>query len=490
MPLQDTDNFIVGRDTDSYKISYEDLKDDLNFVPAPQGKVATPTVLEPYDGAGLTRYPLSDVITDVTSNASDSIITVASTDELDDLVGEVFMTDGAGEGPYQQTNYELTTTTVSNVDSSNPSNVVLTFPGDTSTNPDLQYFRTGDVIAGAQVEPGDKYEIRWGGSSVSSWYGATPRNNFVEFGQRPSSGSNSVRSMYYDVGKAITNVVVVRYAGSKEGGSTKRLYGINDPLSTDWELLHESKKMNGPNDFPYEEFTNGNVPYRYFRLTDGTDMDVRNIGIDDNIFNNQTTVVETGYANGNNTMTVNGGSWNIGDVITLPVSAGIGDVTDITNTTITITPRSGRFIGPNIAGIDFALAGPAIIETPLLTNEVDLRSSDFAVEPGSNDDVLEEIIWDIDGTEYSAGTSNPWKPLSNLSPNTTHTVRVKHIGVGLGESEWSPSISFTTGATLRSLFDRIAAIEADEISDDATDSALLTLIANLTARVQALEESN
>lgn len=36
---------------------------------------------------------------------------------------------------------------------------------------------------------------------------------------------------------------------------------------------------------------------------------------------------------------------------------------------------------------------------------------------------------------------------------------------------------------------RVAAIEADEVSDDASSSALLTLIAGLTQRVTALEEA-
>ena len=36
---------------------------------------------------------------------------------------------------------------------------------------------------------------------------------------------------------------------------------------------------------------------------------------------------------------------------------------------------------------------------------------------------------------------------------------------------------------------RVAAIEADEISDDASSSALLTLIAGLTSRVSALENA-
>ena len=37
---------------------------------------------------------------------------------------------------------------------------------------------------------------------------------------------------------------------------------------------------------------------------------------------------------------------------------------------------------------------------------------------------------------------------------------------------------------------RIAAIESNEISDDATDSALLTLIAGLATRIAALEGGN
>ena len=36
MALQDSDNFIIGRGTDSYKITYQDLKDDLNYVPPPE----------------------------------------------------------------------------------------------------------------------------------------------------------------------------------------------------------------------------------------------------------------------------------------------------------------------------------------------------------------------------------------------------------------------------------------------------------------------
>ena len=74
MPLQDSDNFIIGRGTDSYKITYQDLKDDLNYVPPPTGTINTPTVLEPNDGAGGgdTRYLKSDAITKVEGGGIDT----------------------------------------------------------------------------------------------------------------------------------------------------------------------------------------------------------------------------------------------------------------------------------------------------------------------------------------------------------------------------------------------------------------------------------
>ena len=74
MPLQDSDNFIIGRGTDPYKITYQDLKDDLNYVPPPVGTINQPTVLEPNEGAGGggARYLKSDAITEVEGGGIDT----------------------------------------------------------------------------------------------------------------------------------------------------------------------------------------------------------------------------------------------------------------------------------------------------------------------------------------------------------------------------------------------------------------------------------
>jgi hypothetical protein len=77
---------------------------------------------------------------------------------------------------------------------------------------------------------------------------------------------------------------------------------------------------------------------------------------------------------------------------------------------------------------------------------------------------------------------------------------VKHEGNTLDESPWSDSITFTTGSTrniytyykerVQQLESRLAGIESNEVIDDATDTALLSLIAGLAQRIQTLEESN
>ena len=158
--------------------------------------------------------------------------------------------------------------------------------------------------------------------------------------------------------------------------------------------------------------------------------------------------------------------------------------------------RDNRWIAENKAGTDFYVAGPDVVDEPLLTADVELKSTDFATTP-ENADTLKNIVWELNGAEQNAGVSNPYKP-TGLALNTEYTVRVKHQGNDLDDSEWSTATTFTTGAT-RNLYTyykervelleaRIAGIEADEIVDDATDVTLLTAFANLAQRVEALEE--
>ena len=123
--------------------------------------------------------------------------------------------------------------------------------------------------------------------------------------------------------------------------------------------------------------------------------------------------------------------------------------------------RDNRWIAENKAGTEFYVAGPEKVDRPLLTTNVWLESSAFSTTPatdadGAPLDALKTITWSIkpDGgdemiqTAGPSGTSNPYQP-TGLTLNTWHTIKVKHEGLLLGESEgpWSTSTRFQTGAS-------------------------------------------
>ena len=107
--------------------------------------------------------------------------------------------------------------------------------------------------------------------------------------------------------------------------------------------------------------------------------------------------------------------------------------------------RDNRWIAENKADTDFYVAGPSVTDDPLLTADVELKSSNFATTP-ADADTLKNIVWELNGVTQDAGTSNPYKP-TGLALNTEYTVRVKHQGNSLPDSAWSTSTTFTTGAT-------------------------------------------
>ena len=107
--------------------------------------------------------------------------------------------------------------------------------------------------------------------------------------------------------------------------------------------------------------------------------------------------------------------------------------------------RDNRWIGVNTTDVDFSVAGPAYLNTQLLTTDVALESTQFATSP-SGIDGLKKITWNLNGVDQPGTTLNPYRP-SGLTPSTDYTVKVKHEGYRLGESKWSPSVTFRTGMT-------------------------------------------
>ena len=121
------------------------------------------------------------------------------------------------------------------------------------------------------------------------------------------------------------------------------------------------------------------------------------------------------------------------------------DTSDNTIKVVTSSNRDDRWIAENNDGIAFAVAGPTTLDKPLLTADVELQSSSFATTPEGVDG-LKEIIWNLNGVDQPGTLLNPYKP-TGLTTNTTYSVKVKHVAQRIGESDWSTTTTFSTGAS-------------------------------------------
>ena len=445
--LNDSDKFLVNDGVKTETITWLEIQDELG----PKGTVNTPTVLKPKDGAGSgdTRYLKSDQIIEVEDlGGGQTKLTLNDSTDLSDIEsvgGEIWMTDGTGApGPYSQTPYTLTTSQVIDVSDGAPTkystryynSTQLSFGDDPATMLDLATAIVGDT------------DLNIGDPMTTS--------NYVSFFELDSPGT----------------VRIGRPAGCLENGQfASVMYGSNTGAAGDWvkvdrttgrccqslqvfqyyafwltdpgdELLvtqHNSYAVFEAENAVKLTFADPNPDLRYFLPGDV----VGNDGLED------ITVVSTGYPT-ENTMTVSGGTWNNGDVVEYETDGGKGtiDSVNVSNKTITLTNsanRNERWIGENKAGTLFSAAGPSVVDAPLLTTDVELESSQFATTPDGIDG-LKEIVWNIDGVDQSAGTLNPYRP-TGLPVNSEVTIKVKHIANSIGESGWSASTKFTTGAT-------------------------------------------
>ena len=305
-------------------------------------------------------------------------------------------------------------------------------------NPDLKYFKKGDVVQGIDVT--ETYDFK-GSDDFVAYDSAGAVLETVNFGGTVTN-TTVVNNLYYDVKVPRANLVFVRYAGFTDG-NTFVLFGSNDPSSAGWTELVRQDSISDD-----DTFTNGSSPYRYFVLNCTGQMNPSKYGIATEIAEDAVKVISTDLDA--NTMVVDSGTWNNGDVVEYQTNGGQGDIVSVntTDNTILLTEtgdRDNRWIAENKAGTDFYVAGPSVVDEPLLTANVELESSLFATTP-DNADTLKNIVWELNGAEQNAGTSNPYKP-SGLALNTEYTVRVKHQGNALEDSAWSTSTTFTTGAT-------------------------------------------
>ena len=193
-------------------------------------------------------------------------------------------------------------------------------------NPDLKFFRPGDVVQGLAVAPGDKYEHKCdltgsgqGDPDVLRAYNdpALTKVGDIDFGTTPSQSFTSF-VFYYDLGVACKNIHVVRYAGAWPGnntGPTFTLMGSNDPNSTTWTQLVTGLSVDDGSNPSITQYISGLTPYRYLAFVHNNapgGIITNRYGIEDNIFDNNNPpvkVISTDLVN--NTMVVDGGNWGV-----------------------------------------------------------------------------------------------------------------------------------------------------------------------------------
>ena len=387
-------------------------------------------------------------------------------------------------------------------------NTVLTLSGDT----DLAYFREGDVvqsegylgdwlaqftaISGALTTPENAFNgifvedaagtANYNAASVNS-YGAIMIVNFTSGSKLPSG---TVEILGYPKNFQYLGGQTLTVNGTKDYSMHSSTIGWL-PITEDGASVKTLKLVGNGSTFPLLQAIriNGKVLVDSSLVTDA----VKIVSIDDSV----------------PSITVDDGEWDpagvTGDAkvtcqspLKAPTNWTVEAIEGNTLSLSHATPDDNAQVwvaNDNQAGTDFYVTGPSIVDEPLLTADVRLESSLFATTP-ADADTLKNIVWELNGAQQNAGTSNPYTP-TGLATNTTYTVRVKHQGNALEDSPWSDSTTFTTGAT-RNLYtyykervevleNRLAGLEADEVVDDATDVTLLTAFANLVARVEALE---
>jgi hypothetical protein len=437
------------------------------------GYIVTPAVVSPTDGSGSGNDIAlrSDKITEV----EEFHLTVASEINLDNpgFVGSVIMTAGDTnpDGSYAVATYTPFSSPITGVNTSGNAGDVLEVQDGT----DMPYFRVGQEIDGKtgngiayatitadgdhavdnlsrreHVVDGNSstfFAFRQGGDQAFSAYMA------IRF------GSNNGKIIYPKAGDVLT---ITANSNSKsyacywgwDGnparqpvtiGTGKTSYTWTVPNSFDKDAnairLYTARKSDGTNDYVKVytltingSLTGGNGNQGQYEAT-GIPVSITNINPEQRLF----TVTK-------------GASWSNGETFEGDPVTGTGEIQsiDIDQDKINLSVSGGKWVGPNLAGVDFFVAGPIVNDTPLLTTDVELRCSPFKTDP-SDIANLSNIVWEIDGTTEDAGTSNPYKP-TGLSPNTTHTVRVKHQSTELEDSAWSATSSFTTGAS-RSIYE-------------------------------------
>ena len=491
--VDESDTFVVtDADVGSELILYQEITDGRNtaVLVGPSnainlldylGYIVTPSVLSPTDGSGSG----DDIAlrSDVINAVDDFHLIVDSAINLDNpgFVGSIYMTAGdvAPDGSYAPATYTPNSSPIVGINQSGTAGDVLEVQNGT----DIPYFNNGFVIPGkkgygpigAGVSGNDDHSTD--GSNRGHMTDANP-NTFWATRQWSTEGLTAGMScnmglafnplnsgtprvqVYLKTGDTITVMAqsTTRATSCYFGyGTNKTVKGVTVGTSkTSYTWTVPSIPDNTHTTFYFllnRQSTDTDDFVKIFQITiNGSVIGSGNNG-QQSVWEGEVPVSIFSTNAEENLITVTkGGSWTNGETFDGSPITGTGEIStiDVDENKINLSTSNGMWVGPNLAGVDFFVAGPVVNDTPLVTTDVELRCSPFTTDPADIAN-LTNIVWEIDGQIENAGTTNPYKP-QGLATETTHTVRVKHQSTELEDSAWSTTTSFTTGE-FRSMYE-------------------------------------
>ena len=197
-------------------------------------------------------------------------------------------------------------------------NQTLTFPGDVSTNPDLRYFKSGDVVQGAEL--GQKYNLYGTDLNETTLVDPSSISGWSENSLGSSNLTGNANILYADFGGSISPVFTRIDGGTGSDYTHQNLCYWN---GTDWIVnatvsggLSASNQLIATKSARYwAAFRNdsslaiGSTVSSFSKANAGShwSADVFGFSAPDD---GAVKVISTGYPN-SNTMVVDGGNWDV-----------------------------------------------------------------------------------------------------------------------------------------------------------------------------------
>lgn len=507
MSIQDTDNFIVGRGESAFKITYETLKE--NITPPITGAIFQPIILAPSNGSGIggdvTYTPKTSEITNVqggtftlqNSNSYD----VDTGEDRGQPISETFL---AGDTVYGIPVGETLWGTPSNLTYSAGVN-----PPETITDAVARTF-DGNPLTSAYSTPNvDDSTVTWNCSEFNNMTGRlrVAANNQYANVEITIVDDNGLQTIDVSQASTIGNDQYNISIGWYSFGNVSNLRSIT--------ISQDTTPENGKSINAVE--LNGTI-LRNPVVATGT-LTSNASGNTINVTNETGVWVEGMEVINDNEVTKTGPGADVLEFVgSIPGGAGINawgeaqweisddnfvtsmtDTKAITDASVTQTLAVGERNNINLAAdttyqarLRYTSTDPELVSAN--SNVVNFKTASTTRElfPASYYDTEAQEPISGDDLSLRYGIDPETDDLSQLGiAELTEQPDYPVLAYVLKGDKYRPLRDYSPEMNeLAEARSRLASLEADEINDDATDSALLTLIANLTQRVTDLEQSN